>query len=60
MNNGVDRDTAYKKIQEEIFNNLSAEKLKDELEKEFKLKFPDFEDQVQKNVDKNTFKDKFK
>ena len=60
VNNGVDRDTAYKKIQEEIFNNLSAEKLKAELEKEFKLKFPDFEDQVQKNVDKNTFKDKFK
>ena len=24
VNNGVDRDTAYRKIQEEIFNNLSA------------------------------------
>ena len=60
MNNGVDRDTAYRKIQEEIFNNLSAEELKKELEKEFKLEFPDLENQVNKNVDEKTFKDKFK
>ena len=59
MNNGVDRDTAYRKIQEEIFNNLSAEELKKELEKEFKLEFPDLENQVNKNVDEKTFKDKF-
>ena len=56
----VDRDTAYRKIQEEIFNNLSAEELKKELEKEFKLEFPDLENQVNKNVDEKTFKDKFK
>ncbi len=60
VNNGVDRDTAYRKIQEEIFNNLSAEELKKELEKEFKLEFPDLENQVKKNVDEKTFKDKFK
>ena len=60
MNNGVDRDTAYRKIQEAIFNNLSAEELKKELEKEFKLEFPDLENQVNKNVDEKTFKDKFK
>ena len=60
MKNGVDRDTAYRKIQEEIFNNLSAEELKKELEKEFKLEFPDLENQVNKNVDEKTFKDKFK
>ena len=54
-----DRDTAYRKIQEEIFNNLSAEELKKELEKEFKLEFPDLENQVNKNVDEKTFKDKF-
>ena len=59
MNNGVDRDTAYRKIQEAIFNNLSAEELKKELEKEFKLEFPDLENQVNKNVDEKTFKDKF-
>ena len=59
MNNGVDRDTAYRKIQEEIFNNLSVEELKKELEKEFKLEFPDLENQVNKNVDEKTFKDKF-
>ena len=60
VNNGVDRDTAYRKIQEEIFNNLSAEELKKELEKEFKLEFQDLENQVNKNVDEKTFKDKFK
>jgi adenylosuccinate lyase len=59
VNNGVDRDTAYRKIQEEIFNNLSVEELKKELEKEFKLEFPDLENQVNKNVDEKTFKDKF-
>ena len=59
VNNGVDRDTAYRKIQEAIFNNLSAEELKKELEKEFKLEFPDLENQVNKNVDEKTFKDKF-
>jgi len=59
VNNGVDRDTAYRKIQEEIFNNLPAEELKKELEKEFKLEFPDLENQVNKNVDEKTFKDKF-
>ena len=60
VNNGVDRGTAYRKIQEAIFNNLSAEELKKELEKEFKLKFPDLENQVNKNVDEKTFKDKLK
>jgi adenylosuccinate lyase len=59
VNNGVDRDTAYRKIQEEIFNNLSAEELKKELEKEFNLEFPDLENQANKNVDEKTFKDKF-
>ena len=60
MNNGVDRDTAYRKIQEEIFNDLSAAELKKELEKEFNLEFPDLEKQVLKNVDEKTFKEKFK
>ena len=44
---------------QEIFNNLSAEELKKELEKEFKLEFPDLENQANKNVDEKTFKDKF-
>ena len=59
VNNGIDRDAAYRKIQEEIFNNLSAEELKKELEKEFKLEFTDLENQVNKNVNEKTFKDKF-
>jgi len=59
VNNGIDRDAAYRKIQEEIFKNLSSEELKKELEKEFKLEFPDLENQVIKNIDEKTFKDKF-
>ena len=64
VNNGVDR-IQHRKIQEAIFNNLSAEELK-ELEKEFKLEFPDLENQVNKNVDEKRLKinfsklDKFK
>ena len=38
---------------------LSVEELKKELEKEFKLEFPDLENQVNKNVNEKTFKDKF-
>ena len=56
---GVDRDTAYKKLQEGIFKDLSFNDLRENLEKEFKVKFPDLENQEFKNVDKATFKEKF-
>ena len=56
---GVDRDTAYRKLQDGIFQDLSFNDLKENLEKEFKIKFPDLESQESKNVDKTTFKDKF-
>ena len=56
---GVDRDTAYRKLQDGIFQDLSFNDLKENLEKEFEIKFPDLESQESKNVDKTTFKDKF-
>mgnify|MGYP001380846316 CR=1 FL=1 len=56
---GVDRDTAYRKLQDGIFQDLSFNDLKENLEKEFEIKFPDLESQKSKNVDKTTFKDKF-
>ena len=56
---GVDRDTAYKKLQEGIFKDLSFNDLRENLEKEFQVKFPDLENQEFKNVDKATFKEKF-
>ena len=56
---GVDRDTAYRKLQDGIFQDLSFNDLKENLEKEFEIKFPDLESQESKNVDKATFKEKF-
>ena len=59
VNNGIDRDTAYRKIQDQIFKNTPLNELKENLQIEFNVKFPDFNDDVQKNVDQNKFKDKF-
>ena len=56
---GIDRDTAYKKLQEGIFQDLSFNDLKENLEKEFQIKFPDLESQESNNVDETTFKNKF-
>ena len=59
VNNGIDRDTAYRKIQDQIFKDTPLNELKENLQVEFNVKFPDFNDDVQKNVDQNKFKDKF-
>ena len=59
VNSGIDRDTAYRKIQDQIFKNTPLNELKENLQIEFNVKFPDFNDDVQKNVDQNKFKDKF-
>ena len=59
VNNGIDRDTAYRKIQDQIFKDTPLNELKKNLQSEFNVKFPDFNDDVQKNVDQNKFKDKF-
>lgn len=59
VNSGIDRDTAYRKIQDQIFKDTPLNELKENLQIEFNVKFPDFNDDVQKNVDQNKFKDKF-
>jgi len=59
VNNGIDRDTAYRKIQDQIFKDTPLNELKESLQVEFNVKFPEFNDDVQKNVDQNKFKDKF-
>ena len=59
VNNGIDRDTAYRKIQDQIFKDTPLNELKENLQVEFNVKFPDFNNDVQKNVDQSKFKDKF-
>jgi len=59
VNNGIDRDTAYRKIQDQIFKDTPLNELKENLQVEFNVKFPDFNVDLQKNVDQNKFKDKF-
>ena len=59
VNNGIDRDTAYRKIQDQIFKDTSLNELKENLQVEFNVKFPDFNVDLQKNVNQNKFKDKF-
>ena len=59
VNNGIDRDTAYRKIQDQIFKDTPLNKLKENLQVEFNVKFPDFNDDLQKNVNQDKFKDKF-
>jgi adenylosuccinate lyase len=59
VNSGIDRDTAYRKIQDQIFEDTPLNELKEVLEFEFNVKFPDLDNDVQKNVDQNKFKDKF-
>ena len=59
VNNVIDSDTAYRKIQDQIFKDTSLNELKENLQVEFNVKFPDFNDDVQKKVDQNKLKDKF-
>ncbi len=60
VKNGIDRDIAYKKLQEELFKNLSIEKLQDILEKEFNLSFPKFHEEEKFNGNDSDFLSKFK
>ena len=55
---GVNREEAYKVIQEETFKNSSPDELKTNLEKHFNVKFPDFDTPENKNINKEFFEDK--
>ena len=55
---GVNREEAYKVIQEETFKKSSPDELKTNLEKHFNVKFPDFDTPENKNINKEFFEDK--
>ena len=55
---GVNREEAYKVIQEETFKNSSPDELKTNLEKHFNVKFPNFDTPENKNINKEFFEDK--
>ena len=55
---GVNREEAYKVIQEETFKNSSPDELKTNLEKHFNVKFPNFGTPENKNINKEFFEDK--
>ena len=55
---GVNREEAYKVIQEETFKNSSPDELKTNLEKHFNVKFPNFDTPENKNINKKFFEDK--
>ena len=50
---GVNREEAYKVIQEETFKNSSPDELKTNLEKHFNVKFPNFDTPENKNINKD-------
>ena len=55
---GVNREEAYKVVQEETFKNSSPDELKTNLEKHFNVKFPNFDTPENKNFNKEFFEDK--
>ena len=58
VNEGVNREEAYKVIQEESFKNLSPNEIKTNLEKHFSVEFPDFDTHDSQNISKESFEDK--
>ena len=58
VNEGVNREEAYKVIQEESFKNLSPNEIKTNLEKHFNVEFPDFDTHDSQNISKESFEDK--
>ena len=58
VNAGVNREEAYKVIQEESFKNSSPDEFKTNLEKHFNVEFPNFDTHKSKNINEEFFKDK--
>ena len=55
---GVNREEAYKVIQEETFKNSSPDELKTNLEKHFNVEFPNFDTHKSKKINEEFFEDK--
>ena len=58
VNAGVNREEAYKVIQEESFKNSSPDEFKTNLEKHFNVEFPNFDTHKSKNINEEFFEDK--
>ena len=58
VNVGVNREEAYKVIQEESFKNSSPDEFKTNLEKHFNVEFPNFDTHENKNINEEFFEDK--
>ena len=58
VNAGVNREEAYKVIQEESFKNSSPDEFKTNLEKHFNVEFPNFDTHKNKNINEEFFEDK--
>ena len=58
VNVGVNREEAYKVIQEESFKNSSPDEFKTNLEKYFNVEFPNFDTHENKNINEEFFEDK--
>ena len=58
VNAGVNREEAYKVIQEESFKNSSPDEFKTNLEKHFNVEFPNFDTHENKNINEEFFEDK--
>ena len=58
VNGGVNREEAYRVIQEESFKNSSPDEFETNLENHFNVEFPNFDTHKSKNINEEFFEDK--
>ena len=58
VSQGIDRDSAYREIQKQLFDEVSIKELKDTINKKFNVDVPDFHIDSIKNFDKDSFSKK--
>jgi adenylosuccinate lyase len=58
VSQGIDRDSAYREIQKQLFDEVSFKELKDTINKKFNVDVPDFHIDSIKNFDKDSFSKK--
>jgi adenylosuccinate lyase len=58
VSQGIDRDSAYREIQKQLFDEVSFKELKDTINKKFNVDVPDIHIDSIKNFDKDSFSKK--
>ena len=58
VSQGIDRDSAYREIQKQLFDEVSIKELKDTINKKFNVDVPDIHIDSIKNFDKDSFSKK--